>query len=140
MSRFDEWCTELREINPDIYIDPMLRSRFDDPAGYRERFRVQTLSWAMGRPYHNKIDGECCKDFSCCHPDMFTEDSGKRWEWYQSKFGVHQRHGCTPESVKNSDTPEPTTTNDHSAEGCNNSSDRGVQQTDGIVEQQELDT
>lgn len=87
MITFDEWCAEIREKNPDIYIDPSLRTRFNDRRGYKDRWRTQTLSWAMGRPYHNKIDGECCMDFSCCFPDMFTEDTEKRWEYYRNKFG-----------------------------------------------------
>ncbi len=54
---------------------------------YRERVRVQTLTWAMGRSVHNRVDNECCPDFSCCHPDLFEQDSAKRWETY------HREHG-----------------------------------------------
>lgn len=56
-------------------------------AGYRERHRSQCLSWAMGNPYHNKVDDECCPDFSCCVPDMFEQDHMKRWEHYQRRYG-----------------------------------------------------
>lgn len=55
--------------------------------GYRERVRVQCLKWAMGTPYHNNIDGECCPDFSCCVPDLFERDQEKRWALY------HREHG-----------------------------------------------
>jgi hypothetical protein len=41
----------------------------------------------MGNPYHNKIDDECCPDFSCCVPDMFEQDREKRWEHYQRRYG-----------------------------------------------------
>lgn len=44
---------------------------------YHERARVQALKWAMGQPYHNNIDDECCPDFSCCHPDLFEKKSIK---------------------------------------------------------------
>lgn len=49
---------------------------------YRERVRVQTLNWAMGHPVHNRIDDECCLDFSCCKPEMFEADPAKRWATY----------------------------------------------------------
>jgi hypothetical protein len=49
---------------------------------YQERVKAQTLKWAMGAPYHNLIDDECCPDFSCCQPDLFEKDDAKRWEAY----------------------------------------------------------
>jgi len=55
--------------------------------GYQERVRSQTLSWAMGNPYHNNIDDECCPDFSCCEPDLFEKDQEKRWQHYHRKHG-----------------------------------------------------
>lgn len=55
---------------------------------YRDRVRSQTLSWAMGNPYHNKVDGECCPDFSCCHPDLFEKDADKRWAQYKREHGA----------------------------------------------------
>ena len=87
MQTFDEWVAEVRAVNPDIYIDPSLRSRFDDPEGYKGRHRTQMVSWAMGRPYHNRQDDECCPDFSCCYPDMFEDDAARRWERYRLKYG-----------------------------------------------------
>ena len=54
---------------------------------YRERVRVQTLNWAMGNAVHNRVDDECCPDFSCCMPDLFEHDQAKRWETY------HREHG-----------------------------------------------
>jgi hypothetical protein len=59
----------------------------DTQSGYRERCRVQCLSWAMGRPYHNRVDDECCSDFSCCVADMFEHDQAKRWEHYHKRYG-----------------------------------------------------
>ena len=58
-----------------------------DRLQYRERCRVQALNWAMGKPVHNRIDDECCADFSCCMPEMFEKDEAKRWEIY------HREHG-----------------------------------------------
>lgn len=55
--------------------------------GYQERIRSQDLSWAMGKPYHNNIDDECCQDFSCCHPELFEDDDAKRWAYYHDKHG-----------------------------------------------------
>ena len=54
---------------------------------YADRVHHQSLAWAQGRPYHNQIDDECCPDFSCCMPALFTKDDDKRWQQY------HQRHG-----------------------------------------------
>lgn len=53
--------------------------------GYSERSKSQLLSWAMGRPYHNDMDGECCPDFSCCHPGLFTKNEDERWELYRKR-------------------------------------------------------
>lgn len=50
---------------------------------YQERVKAQTQAWAEGRPYHNKIDNECCPDFSCCEPALFENDEAKRWEHYR---------------------------------------------------------
>jgi hypothetical protein len=44
---------------------------------YRERCRQQVFNWAMGKPLHNRIDDECCPDFSCWH--WFTDDWGSRF-------------------------------------------------------------
>lgn len=57
---------------------------------YRERVRVQTLAWAQGRSYHNRIDDECCPDFSCCVPNLFEADEAKRWQRYHDKHGKRQ--------------------------------------------------
>lgn len=54
---------------------------------YRERVRVQTLTWAMGRSVHNRVDDECCPDFSCCQPDMFEPNADKRWQIYRREHG-----------------------------------------------------
>lgn len=55
---------------------------------YRERARCQCLAWAMGKVYHNRVDDECCPDFSCCVPDMFEADQAKRWEHYHRRYGA----------------------------------------------------
>lgn len=56
---------------------------------YEERCKSQALKWAMGQPYHNRIDDECCPDFSCCVPDMFEKDEAKRWATYRKTYGAH---------------------------------------------------
>lgn len=56
---------------------------------YKERVKAQTLKWAQGVPYHNRIDDECCPDFSCCQPDMFEQDEAKRWEYYRKHHGLN---------------------------------------------------
>lgn len=57
---------------------------------YRERMRVQALEWAKGNPQHNRIDDECCPDFSCCMPDLFTKDDSERWQQYHDTYGRKQ--------------------------------------------------
>ena len=57
---------------------------------YHERMKSQALAWAQGRPYHEPIDDECCPDFSCCHPDLFTADVTERWRYYHERYGAHQ--------------------------------------------------
>lgn len=56
-------------------------------SAYQERVRLQTLAWAEGHPRHNRVDDECCPDFSCCMPDLFTADAGERWQHYATKHG-----------------------------------------------------
>ena len=55
--------------------------------GYAERARVQAFDWAAGMPYHNRIDDECCPDFSCCQHHLFETDIAKRWKHYHDKYG-----------------------------------------------------
>ena len=54
---------------------------------YRDRCQYQALQWALGHPFHNNIDNECCPDFSCCTPDIFEQDASKRWELYHKQYG-----------------------------------------------------
>lgn len=55
--------------------------------GYKARAKAQTFAWASGNPYHERINDECCPDFSCCFPNLFNTDSAKRWEQYRAKYG-----------------------------------------------------
>jgi len=57
-------------------------------SAYKERVKAQTLKWALGQPYHNNIDDECCPDFSCCVPDMFEKYDAKRWQYYKDNHGI----------------------------------------------------
>lgn len=45
---------------------------------YLRRVRKQTLAWINGRPYHDQVTDECCPDFSCCEPALFTKDAEQR--------------------------------------------------------------
>lgn len=33
-----------------------------------------SFRWLNGKPEHDKIYNECCHDFSCCVPELFTEN------------------------------------------------------------------
>lgn len=56
---------------------------------YRERARNQSLIWAQGRPYHEPVNDECCPDFSCCFPNLFTQDAEKRWQAHAAQYGAN---------------------------------------------------
>ena len=45
---------------------------------YQDRVISQSQLWLDGNPKHNYVDGECCIDFSCCNPELFTEDFNRR--------------------------------------------------------------
>jgi len=46
--------------------------------GYIDKKIEQSLLWVNGVPVHDSTYGECCADFSCCHPDLFETDADKR--------------------------------------------------------------
>jgi len=58
-------------------------SKPDLPHDYEKRVMSQTLSWAIGKPYHDTVTDECCPDFSCCVPSLFTRDDSRRWRVYR---------------------------------------------------------
>lgn len=45
---------------------------------YQDRVISQSILWLNSKPIHNYIDGECCIDFSCCNPDLFTKSFNER--------------------------------------------------------------
>lgn len=45
---------------------------------YQRRVLAQTERWVEGDIRHNVVDDECCPDFSCCVPEMFTVDPADR--------------------------------------------------------------
>jgi hypothetical protein len=47
-------------------------------SAYQLRCLKQNEDWLNGRSFHNFIDDECCPDFSCCNPELFTDDRSKR--------------------------------------------------------------
>ena len=42
--------------------------------GYKNRAKQQLEEWVKSNPQHNKIDDECCPDFSCCHPKLLQPE------------------------------------------------------------------
>lgn len=38
-----------------------------------ERNNNQISEWVNGNPIHNKTDGQCCPDFSCCKPHLLAD-------------------------------------------------------------------
>jgi hypothetical protein len=78
-------------MNPDLVKAQIAAAKAlaADPK-YHERAHSQMLSWAMGKPYHEPHNDECCPDFSCCFPDLFTTDATERWARYQARYGAHQ--------------------------------------------------
>lgn len=49
---------------------------------YQQRVLDQTRLWSEGKPTHNIADDECCADFSCCNPEMFTKSKADRVNHY----------------------------------------------------------
>lgn len=49
---------------------------------YKTRTILYTMMWVNGHPHHNRIDGECCPDFSCCEPELFTSDPDERQKMF----------------------------------------------------------
>lgn len=45
---------------------------------YQRRVLEQTERWVEGDARHNVVDDECCPDFSCCRPELFTLDPEER--------------------------------------------------------------
>ena len=41
---------------------------------YKERCLLQLDEWVNGNPIHNKVDDECCPDFSCCKPEFLADE------------------------------------------------------------------
>lgn len=49
-----------------------------DNKNYKERCEEQLDEWVKGNPIHNKIDDECCPDFSCCKPELLASDEHRK--------------------------------------------------------------
>lgn len=45
---------------------------------YKERVYIQLEEWVNGNPIHNKIEGECCPDFSCCKPQLLQPEENRK--------------------------------------------------------------
>ena len=65
-------------MNADKLADAFRLSLKKNRPEYLRRVRAQTLAWINGRPYHDPVTNECCPDFSCCKPSLFTKDAEQR--------------------------------------------------------------
>jgi len=45
---------------------------------YKERCQSQLDYWAKGTSIHNIVDDECCPDFSCCSPDLQSDEQTRQ--------------------------------------------------------------
>lgn len=52
---------------------------------YKLRSLAQAEAWVRGESKHNDIDDECCPDFSCCEPHLFTRDRTERLQTYNNQ-------------------------------------------------------
>jgi hypothetical protein len=71
-----------------------VQRRREVPTPYQYRCIVQLERWVNGKSKHNKIDGECCPDFSCCMPGLMEPDRAKRIEHlnqYLRRLGLPTR-------------------------------------------------
>lgn len=78
---------DLTRMKPEVAKQIARLERIRKFPGYEDRAKAQMLAWAQGRPYHEPVNEECCPDFSCCHPKLFTTDSAARWAQYREKYG-----------------------------------------------------
>ena len=53
--------------------------------GYEKRSDEQLKKWLDGESVCNKIDGECCPDFSCCKPQMKQPTEVRRTFFHASE-------------------------------------------------------
>ncbi|MGI4812089.1 MAG: hypothetical protein ACRYGG_01915 [Janthinobacterium lividum] len=53
-----------------MILDPKITQARANPEEYQRAVFEQTDAWVQGTSMHNRVNGECCPDFSCCHPDM----------------------------------------------------------------------
>lgn len=49
---------------------------------YQSRVIRQTMLWVNGISEHNRVEDECCPDFSCCHPECFDTDQARRVDYF----------------------------------------------------------
>jgi hypothetical protein len=49
---------------------------------YKARCHKQLEGWLEGRSIHNRVDDECCPDFSCCVPELYHQDRAVRLKIY----------------------------------------------------------
>lgn len=57
---------------------------------YALRHLLQLQAWKLGAPYHNRVDDECCPDFSCCQPSLLAGAEVRR-EYFAAS--AQRRHG-----------------------------------------------
>lgn len=73
-------------------LEPVVRGQL---AAYHARALEQAEQWVNGLSRHNMIDDECCPDFSCCEPSLFTKDRGERMATanaLRARYRIAARH------------------------------------------------
>ena len=70
-------------------------------SAYHDRVIQHSLMWVNGVCKHNKIDDECLADFSCCHPELFTENKEKRMRMHKDLVERLRRFAREKEKDKN---------------------------------------
>ena len=59
------------------------------PTPYQQRAIDQGRLWVAGESHHNRIDDECCPDFSCCTPELYERDREKRAAEFNQWAAAH---------------------------------------------------
>ena len=55
--------------------------------GYVKRTYEQLLHWMNGVSIHNRVDDECCPDFTCCTNLIPDDDDAKKilWDYFMEE-------------------------------------------------------
>ena len=61
--------------------------------GYIKRKYEQLIHWMDGLSLHNKVDDECCPDFTCCANILPDDENAKKlvYEHFMEEYGNEVR-------------------------------------------------